>query len=261
MSKRIQQILLFAAPILVGLMNLTHPMLRPPILNGLINHVSWWITLHILNLALFPLLGLSAYLLVEEVHNLASSLTKVALAVYVPIYAAFDAIAGIGTGILVQNAKQLPPGDLTTVAPLIDAYWTSSALNGVAAAGSIAWVIAMLSAAVALTASNRRRPVAVLAVVIFLIGGWAQTNLFLPSQGMTIPISWWLITIGMGLAMFVMAKPRGPATLLVLSGALFGASHVAPTGPLGMLCFVAAAVYVKLVKQKPAIESVARTII
>ena len=45
-----------------------------------------------------------------------------------------------------------------------------------------------------------------------------------------------------GLAMFVMGKPRVTATLLVLSASLFGASHVAPTGPLGMLCFLGAAV-------------------
>jgi len=252
MSKRLQQVLLFGAPILVGLLNLTHPVLKPPVYSGIIDHISWWTTLHILNLVLFPLLGLAAYLLVREVHNLAASLTKVALAIFVPIYAGFDALAGIGTGILVQNAKHLTPGDLTTVEPLIDAYWNSSVLNGVAAAGSIAWVIAMLSAAVAVTASDRRRLVAVLAVVLFFIGGWAQTNLFLPSSGLTIPSAWWLITIGMGLAIFVMGKPRITATLLVLSASLFGASHVAPTGPLGMLCFLGAAVNMQFLKQKPA---------
>ena len=30
-----------------------------------------------------------------------------------------------------------------------------------------------------------------------------------------------------------------------LAGVLFGASHVAPTDPLGMLCFLGAAVYMK----------------
>ncbi len=247
MPKQLQQVVLFGAPILVGLLNLTHPMFAPPVYRGIVDHISWWTTLHILNLVLFPLIGLAAYLLVKDVNNLAASLTKVALAVFVPIYAAFDAIAGIGTGILVENAKHLPPAELTTVSPFIDAYWNSSVLNAVAAAGSIAWVIAMLSAAVAVTASDRRRLIAGVAVVIFVIGGWAQTNLFLPSQGLHIPIAWWLITMGLGLAMFVMGKPRIPGTLLVLSGALFGASHVTPTGPLGMLCFLGAAVYMKVV--------------
>ena len=250
MSRRLKQVLLFGAPILVGLLNLAHPMFKPPVYSGIIDHISWWATLHILNLVLFPLLGLAAYLLISEVHNPASSLARVALAIFVPIYAAFDALAGIGTGILVENAKHLAPQDLTTVAPLIDAYWNSSLLNSVAAAGSIAWVIAMLAAAVSVNVAERRRRLAVVAVVLFLVGGWAETNLFLPSRGLAIPLAWWLITGGMGLAMFVLGKPRVTATLLVLSGALFGASHVAPTGPLGMLCFLGAALSLTFARQK-----------
>ena len=50
--------------------------------------------------------------------------------------------------------------------------------------------------------------------------------------------------------MFVLRKPRVTATLLVLSGALFGASHVAPTGPLGMLCFLGAALSLTFARQK-----------
>ena len=253
MSKQLQQVFLFGAPLLVGLLNLTHPMFMPPVYGGIVDHISWWITLHILNLVLFPLLGLAAYLFVRDINNLAASLSKVALAIFVPIYAAFDAIVGIGTGILVQNAKQLPPNELTTVGPFIDAYWNSGLVNTVAAAGAIAWVIAMLSTAVAVTTSDRRRLVAVLAIVLFLIGGWAETNLFLPSRGLMIPVAWWLITIGMGLAIFVLGKPRIPATLLVLAGTLFGASHVVPTGPLGMLCFLGAAVYMKLVPEKTGV--------
>ena len=49
-----------------------------------------------------PLLGLAAYLLVKDVRNIAASVSRIALGIYVPIYAAFDALAGIGTGILVQ---------------------------------------------------------------------------------------------------------------------------------------------------------------
>ena len=99
MSKRLEQLLIFSAPLLVGLLNLFHPMFRPPVYAGLIQHISWWIPLHLLNLVLFPLLGLAGYLLVKDVHNLASVVARVALALFIPLYAAFDALAGIGTGI------------------------------------------------------------------------------------------------------------------------------------------------------------------
>jgi hypothetical protein len=43
--------------------------------------------------------------------------------------------------------------------------------------------------------------------------------------------------------MFLVSRPRIPAALLVLAGALFGALHPPPTGPLGAICFLAAAAY------------------
>jgi hypothetical protein len=63
------------------------------------------------------------------------------------------------------------------------------------------------------------------------------------ASDLPIPLSWWLIVAAMGVATFLLAKPRIPAALLVLSAALFGASHVPPTGPLGMLCFLGAVVF------------------
>jgi hypothetical protein len=100
----------------------------------------------------------------------------------------------------------------------------------------------MLATAVAFTDRERRRMAIVLAVVLFVIGGWARTHLFPASSDSSIPAAWWLITIGMGFAMLTMIRPRIPAALLVLSGSLFGASHVSPTGPLGTLCFLGAAI-------------------
>ncbi len=243
MPKRLQQLLIFAAPVLVGLLNLTHPMFRPPVYAGLVQHISWWVTLHLLNLVLFPLLGLAGYLLVKDVHSMASVVAKVSLAVFIPLYAAFDALAGIGTGILVSDAEHLAANDLTAVGPLIDSYWGSGMLNGIAALGSIAWIIGMLAVAVAFTRPERRRLMTLLVTVFFVIVGWGQTHLFPTASDMAIPLSWWLIVASMGVVTFLVAKPRVPTALLVLSAALFGASHVPPTGPLGMLCFLAAAAY------------------
>jgi hypothetical protein len=97
----------------------------------------------------------------------------------VPTYAAFDALAGIGTGILVQNAQHLTPLQGNHFESLIDAYWNANVINALAAIGSIAWVIAMIASAVASTDADRRRLAGLAAVILFFVGGWAQTNLFL----------------------------------------------------------------------------------
>jgi hypothetical protein len=159
-----------------------------------------------------------------------------------------------------QNASGLAPESRAAAESLIDAYWGSGVLFGIAAAGSIAWVIAMLSAAVALTRRERRRLALFAAIIAFVIGGWAETNLFLPSRGY-VPLSWWLLTLSMAAVMFFVSRPALAPTLLVLAGSFFGAAHIPPTGPLGAACFLAAAVLVELPRgksfEKPARPSAA----
>jgi hypothetical protein len=259
MPGRLRQLLLFVPPLLVSAVNLTHPMVAPPVYVAVLHHLEWWLWLHIVNLALFPLFGLSAYLLLDGVHNGAAAVSRLAIAVFVPVYAAFDALTGIGTGTLVQLAQNLPPDQAAFATQFVNAFYDSATLYTIAAAGSIAWVIAMLSAAVAFTTPERRRLVAVMALIVFPIGGWARTNLFLAPDGMTITPAWWMVTIGIGLAMFLAAKPRATGTLLPLSGALFGAQHVPPTGPLGAACFCCAAWYVEFVlRGNQSVEVAAR---
>jgi hypothetical protein len=247
MPERLRQILLLGPPLLVGAVNLTHPVIPSPVYAGVFHHLDWWLKLHIINLVLFPLFGLSAYLLLQGIHNLAAVGSRVAIAVFIPIYAAFDALMGIGTGTLVQLSVKLPPDQVAFVTPLINAFYDSATLYALAATGSIAWVIAMLAAAVAFTTPDRRRLVAVFALISFPVGGWARTNLFLARDGVTITSAWWMVTIGVGLVMFLIGKPRATGALLPLSGALFGALHVTPTGPLGAACFLGAALYVEFV--------------
>jgi hypothetical protein len=98
---------------------------------------------------------------------------------------------------------------------------------------------------------ERRRFASIIAVIIFLVGGWARTNIFLATDGMTVTVAWWLVTIGMAVAMFLVCKPRIPTAFLVLAGALFGAQHLPPTGPPGVLCFLIAAAFLEFLKPVP----------
>jgi hypothetical protein len=248
MQKTLRRLALFVPPVLIIVFELAHPIVLPPIYPAVLHHLPWWLYLHVANLALFPLFGLAAYILVKDVPNRAAAWSRVAIAVYVPLYACFDALVGVGTGILVQNASGLDPSARAVVEPLIDAYWNSGILFAIAALGSIAWVIAMLASAVAFTRPERRRAAAIAAIVLFPVGGWAETHLFLPSGG-HIPLSWWLVTIGIGAVLFLVSRALSP-TLLALAGGLFGAAHVPPTGPLGAACFLAAAVVLELARGK-----------
>jgi hypothetical protein len=119
----------------------------------------------------------------------------------------------------IAHARQMPPAQRIAAESLLDAYWADgNSPNGViyrlAPVSSIAWVAAMLAAAVALNDPGRRNAAGVAAIVLFAVGGWARTNIFLAPDGMTIRPEWWLVTLGMAVVMFLIARPRIPAALL-----------------------------------------------
>jgi hypothetical protein len=150
---------------------------------------------------------------------------------------------------LQDGATTFSPNQSAAFEPILDAYRSSGTIMVIAVVGSVAWAIAMLSAAVAFTVSGRRRLVVVLSLIIFFIVGWARTSL-MSADGGTISFAWWLVLIGVALAMFIAGKPRVPAVLLVLAGALFSAAHPMPTGPLGLACFFGAAVYIEVFERE-----------
>ena len=72
-----------------------------------------------LNLAGVPLVGLAAYLLTQGIGSLAAILSRIAVAACIPIYVAFDALAGIGTGTLVELANRLAPNQSAAFEPIL----------------------------------------------------------------------------------------------------------------------------------------------
>jgi hypothetical protein len=86
----------------------------------------------------------------------------------------------------------------------------------------------------------------VVAVIVLGVTGWARARLFQPGGSLTITPAWWLTTVTAAVVMAIFARPRAPAALLTLAGALFGATHVRPTGPMGAACFLAAAALLEL---------------
>jgi hypothetical protein len=178
MPKWLRQLIVFGAPLLVGLVNLAHPVHFEPtgVYHTIVDRVDWWITLHIINLVGFALLGLAVFLLVKDQSGIAATASKVAIAIYVPFYTGFDALIGIGTGTLAKQASRLTTAQFALMEPMIDAFWSSEVAYMIAAIGSIAWMIAMLGAMVAFTEPSQRRTVAMVAFIHFLAVGYTLSN-------------------------------------------------------------------------------------
>jgi hypothetical protein len=70
----IRRIIVLGTPLVIAILNLFHPSnmaIRP--------NLAWWLTLHILNLPLFALLGLAAILLLDGKLGLVATCTGCSL--------------------------------------------------------------------------------------------------------------------------------------------------------------------------------------
>lgn len=235
MSKELRRLILFGAPLFVGILNIFHPVHFEPtgVYEDIHGVVGWWIVLHILNLFGFALLGLAAYLLIKDQQGRAATIAKIAIAVFVPTYAGFDSIIGIGTGILIRYANGVPASQLTILDPTINAFWTNNVAALLAILGSMSWGLAMSLSAVSFT-ETRKPAILALGLIAGAMTGWGSSS----SMFGTLP--WWIAVAVISVICLLIARPALPATALILSGMLFGTTHVVPYGPLGMLCFLAA---------------------
>jgi hypothetical protein len=75
---------------------------------------SRWLAVHLVGLLLFPLLGVAIWLMLPP-GRIASRISQVGLAVYIVLYPAFDAVAGIGGAVLAGYREGLPEAERSTV--------------------------------------------------------------------------------------------------------------------------------------------------
>src|SRR5919106_6910346 len=109
-----------------------------------------WLSIHLIGLLLFPLLGVAIWLMLPP-DRIASRISQVGLAVYIVLYAAFDAVAGIGGAVLAGYRETLPEAERSTVN---GAMWSlmgeADATAYLADAATYGWELGVLGAVVAL---------------------------------------------------------------------------------------------------------------
>jgi hypothetical protein len=173
----VRRLLLFGVPLTVAALGLIHPgSLTNSVPDGdtlfqqLRDQADLFIVVHLVQLVVFSLLALVVWCLIDGLHGPAATVSRVALLVFVVFYTAFDSVAGIAVGVLVQKGHELPASDQDGASSLIEAYqdsWITGELNVLALVGTMAWLIALVAAAWAL----RRAGGGTLAVGCMILSG------------------------------------------------------------------------------------------
>ena len=136
--------------------------------------VEQWLIVHLLQAPLIALVGLAVYLVVRGLSDFPGAVARVCMVVFVVAYTVLDSIAGIGVGVLVANARDLSPAQLAPVEQAIEGLWNSPLAGNVSVfsiAGSGAWALGVIAAAVSLRRSGAPRgPVALMVLAAFIFG-------------------------------------------------------------------------------------------
>lgn len=165
---------------------------------------GWWLHLHILQLFLLCGLAISVLCLVATSIPVSTVLPLLcSISVFLAFYSALDAITGIASGLVVDNASVLSMplqifGNTLIINFLADPLIGGGSFSVTAILAGGGWLVSML-------------------LLAYFAKKYYQVNA-------------WVVV------------------LLVVSGVSFGLSHLPPTGPIGMFCYLIACIAI-LVRQ------------
>ncbi|HEY4036218.1 MAG TPA: hypothetical protein VGL94_19840 [Ktedonobacteraceae bacterium] len=250
MNPTVRRVIILGTPAVLGILDLFHPTFSGDVFDAVSPRLNWWITLHFLQLPLFCLLALSVYLLLDGVHGMVATLSKVALGIFVIFYPALDAILGIGTGALVSYGQGMAGLPQILTASAIENSFSSSIVLLVGVLGSFGWVIAILLAVLALSRPIQSRWFVIVTLVLAALAisyyQLVRINLIpeiLPIDNLSRLVL--LLAIALGL----LVRPRLAAGLLVMAAYLFSVDHAPPTGPIAMACYFVAALQLEFSRE------------
>ena len=129
--------------------------------------VTRWLVVHLGMVIFIPLMAGAVYLLVRGIEGTAARVCRIALLLFVVFYGAWEALVGIGTGILVNDINGLGASDKAVAAPLVGEYNDSILIRAFGVLGSIG-SLAFITAAIAAGLALHRHAGAPLAVTVLL---------------------------------------------------------------------------------------------
>ncbi len=155
-----------AVPVLTALLLTLHPLPEGDRLYAeLRDDVTRWQVVHVGMLPMIGLLAVVMWLLLAGVRGRAATVSRAALVPFLVAWVAWESNIGIASGVLIDQAQDLPAGDQRVAAEMIQEHGESALVGNVSVIGSIAnlsWVVVAIAAAVAVRHAGAGRLVTAL---------------------------------------------------------------------------------------------------
>ena len=148
-------LVVLAAPLLWLVPAFIHPDGAGDLFEGIADEANKWIFVHVAQLVLTPFLAAGVWMLLAGIQSVAALVARAALVIWMVFFSAFDAVAGIATGVLTRHANSLAGQERETVGRAIDFLFHDSQLAGgefsvLGNVGHGSWVVVAIAASVAL---------------------------------------------------------------------------------------------------------------
>jgi hypothetical protein len=156
---------LIGVPLAWAVLLLFHPIGSGDLYDEVHDEVARWQVVHVGTIFFIGLMGLAVYLLVRDLPGTAARISRWAAAVFVLFYGAWEAVAGLAVGALVQYTNDLPAAQRSTGSDAIESV-NDNAIVGdfglLAIVGALAWITAVIAAAFAVRRAGAPLSAAVL---------------------------------------------------------------------------------------------------
>jgi hypothetical protein len=145
---------LIGAPLAWAVLLWFHPAVaRDDVYGDLRDEVVTYVIVHAGTLVFIGLMGLALYMLVRDLPGKAATISRLAIGAFVLFYGAWEAVIGLATGALVQHANEAPASEGPAVSDAIQSLQDNAIVGDpsvVAGIGALAWIVAVIAAAVAI---------------------------------------------------------------------------------------------------------------
>jgi hypothetical protein len=88
----LRRVALLGTPLTLALLEFFHPLVSRDVAGTLFPVAGWWVTLHVVQLVLFALMGAALWLLTDGLHGIATTVSRLGAAVFVVFYGAGDTL-------------------------------------------------------------------------------------------------------------------------------------------------------------------------
>jgi hypothetical protein len=168
----LRRVVLLGTPLALALLEIFHPE-RPSSASEAVEQGVWFMWFHFIQVPLIGLIALAVYLLTDGLEGRAVSVSRWAIGVFAVFFSAYDAAAGIGTGYALRNARGLSAEGQAAVYEAVKDMPVLSLIFGLSIVGTLAWVVALIAAAMALRRAGASRVPFILLILagVFLMGG------------------------------------------------------------------------------------------